>query len=159
MAIIHGTSGNDVLIGGLGNDYLEGGLGDDILTGGEGKDTFKLYYSGGGIDRITDFTVADDRIVVTTAPHSKDKPDESLLYAATNGGLIEGDAINSTQFTTAPLKFGSSSSKDVVPLNDGIFTYNPDDGALSFNTQQIAWLPPNLAWGDNPPLIPSTNSV
>src|SRR4028119_1636735 len=75
MTTINGSSGNDNLTGTEGNDYiygfegrdtLVGGFGDDILDGGAGSDTFVLYYSDGGIDTITNFSVSEDSISVTT---------------------------------------------------------------------------------------------
>ena len=60
---LDGTSGDDIIRGGLGNDTITGNGGNDIINGGEGLDT--LIYSGssddyqielspGGIARITD---------------------------------------------------------------------------------------------------------
>ncbi|WP_375501715.1 calcium-binding protein [uncultured Nostoc sp.] len=63
---IYGYAGNDTLKGGAGNDYLEGGSGNDNLTGGSGRDTFVFDCSGGGIDTITDFSVRDDILKITT---------------------------------------------------------------------------------------------
>ncbi|MCC5615375.1 hypothetical protein LC605_09865 [Nostoc sp. CHAB 5836] len=65
---IYGYEGNDTLTGGSGNDVLIGGLGDDILSGGPGRDVFVMYYSGGGIDRITDFSPKEDRVDMLSAP-------------------------------------------------------------------------------------------
>ncbi len=164
---IYGGPGNDTLIGGAGNDRLEGGLGDDILTGGLGRDTFVLYYSGGGIDTIKDFNVYEDRIVVTSAPIGS----QSIIqpFSTTNGELTEGAAIDSTefitskliangkltegvaidftQFTTSQLTMGAS---NLVPLQNGIFTYDTDTGALFYGTQQLAWLTPIP---ETPPIV------
>ncbi|EHK7540253.1 type I secretion C-terminal target domain-containing protein [Vibrio cholerae] len=62
--ILFGGTGNDILIGGLGNDILIGGLGNDILTGGSGEDLFKWVDGDldGSRDRITDFTIGQDKI-------------------------------------------------------------------------------------------------
>jgi Ca2+-binding RTX toxin-like protein len=46
MAVIQGTSGNDVLTGGTGDDRIIGSAGDDTLAGGGGNDT--IDYSGLG---------------------------------------------------------------------------------------------------------------
>ncbi len=91
-----GRAGNDILVGGPGKDYLEGGPGDDILTGGEGKDIFVLYYSGGGIDRIPDYTVGTDSIRLTSARNRPSidtltlgiaPPESYLSYNAATGAL------------------------------------------------------------------------
>ncbi len=55
---LRGGIGADVLNGGLGNDSLRGDAGADTLTGGAGADAF-VFLKGSGIDRVTDFTVAD----------------------------------------------------------------------------------------------------
>ncbi|MHA7773803.1 M10 family metallopeptidase C-terminal domain-containing protein [Roseibium sp. M-1] len=61
-----GEAGNDKLFGGRGNDLLDGGLGRDILTGGHGEDQFRFSTELGGnnIDRIKDFDVDDDLILL-----------------------------------------------------------------------------------------------
>ena len=55
--VLHGNSGNDRLDGGAGADSLFGETGNDILTGGADADVF-VFSKGGGVDRITDFSVA-----------------------------------------------------------------------------------------------------
>jgi Ca2+-binding RTX toxin-like protein len=149
---LRGDEGNDTLIGGAGTDYLVGGLGDDLLTGGEGRDTFVLYYSGGGIDRITDFSVKDkDILKIDRLPAS---PTEHLPSPLIGGGLIEGAAIDSTEFTTDSLTLGSSAISK--PLD--FLTYHADTGALFYLNQQLAWLPPNLDW-DKVPLVPVVSKI
>ncbi len=72
---ISGTIGSNTLIGSYGSDIITGLDGDDVLgghyaadtlTGGTGEDTFMFdqnaYY---GIDTITDFSGADDRIDIS----------------------------------------------------------------------------------------------
>ncbi|HGS4619433.1 TPA: type I secretion C-terminal target domain-containing protein, partial [Vibrio cholerae] len=61
---LYGEDGNDILFGGTGNDILIGGLGNDILTGGSGEDLFKWVDGDldGSRDRITDFTIGQDKI-------------------------------------------------------------------------------------------------
>ncbi len=60
---LSGRGGDDVLIGGLGNDYISGGEGVDRLYGGTGHDQF-VFNSGGGLDIVYDFNVAEDGIVL-----------------------------------------------------------------------------------------------
>jgi len=64
---IYGGSGNDRLIGGADDDWLAGSYDKDTLTGGKGDDAFYFMSSLTGssdADQITDFTVADDTIVL-----------------------------------------------------------------------------------------------
>lgn len=66
---LYGSTGDDTLLGGSGNDYLYGGSGRDVLTGGANRDSFVFDTSLGAsnIDRITDFSVADDTIRLDNA--------------------------------------------------------------------------------------------
>jgi serralysin len=62
--IVRGGQGNDVVVGGAGNDFLSGDLGNDTLTGGAGADIFHSF-TGAGVDRVLDFSVADgDRVML-----------------------------------------------------------------------------------------------
>ncbi|MGO4389216.1 family 16 glycosylhydrolase [Microvirga sp. 2YAF29] len=62
---LSGGGGNDRLDGRSGNDTLDGGAGNDTLTGGAGHDVFVFSTSrnaSNNVDRITDFSIADDTI-------------------------------------------------------------------------------------------------
>lgn len=59
---IRGNGGNDILYGDGGNDFLYGGAGADTLTGGAGGDRFMFESTAHGVDTITDFSLADDKI-------------------------------------------------------------------------------------------------
>ncbi|MCC5614211.1 hypothetical protein LC605_03795 [Nostoc sp. CHAB 5836] len=146
MAIIYGTSGNDyltgteeknriygylgddILIGGSGRDHLLGEDGNDILTGGTGRDTFVVNYSGGGIDTITDFSVNDDILEITTS------------------------SINAFYAVRLPISYLKefTDDNDILTGATGddfnFLTYQADTGALSFSGQQIAWLGAGLDW-------------
>jgi hypothetical protein len=71
--ILIGNAGNDTLIGGNGTDFLVGSAGDDLLSGGNGSDTLRgglgkdifVFAAGEGIDTITDFSLATDKIGLT----------------------------------------------------------------------------------------------
>ncbi len=68
---LYGGADNDTLDGGAGADKLKGDTGDDTLTGGAGADhfVFAAYASEGsgfsGHDTITDFNVAEDKLLIT----------------------------------------------------------------------------------------------
>ncbi|MCG6200678.1 Ig-like domain-containing protein, partial [Psychromonas antarctica] len=66
-----GGLGNDLLIGGDGQDTLIGGLGDDILTGGNDADTFVWQENVSGVDHITDFNVAEDKLDLSGILHDE----------------------------------------------------------------------------------------
>ncbi|HYD65465.1 carbohydrate-binding domain-containing protein, partial [Azospirillum sp.] len=50
--------------GGAGNDILVGGAGNDVITTGTGLDTVVIEKDT-GVDRVTDFAVAEDKIDLT----------------------------------------------------------------------------------------------
>jgi Ca2+-binding RTX toxin-like protein len=60
---LHGNAGNNTISGLDGEDMLGGGKGNDILMGGSGDDEF-AFFSGDRRDRITDFAMGEDRILV-----------------------------------------------------------------------------------------------
>jgi uncharacterized lipoprotein YbaY len=72
VEVVHGSSGDDLIVSGDGDDFLGGetgndtlasGGGTDVLTGGAGHDVF-LFNTGstGGIDIITDFNASEDQM-------------------------------------------------------------------------------------------------
>jgi Ca2+-binding RTX toxin-like protein len=67
--LLRGGSGNDHLKGNSGNDSITGGTGDDVLVGGRGADKFFFNPAreGEGHDRITDFLLGTDTIVLKVA--------------------------------------------------------------------------------------------
>ncbi|ENM5723661.1 VWA domain-containing protein, partial [Vibrio mimicus] len=84
---LRGGTGNDSLDGGVGNDILIGGLGNDILTGGEGEDLFKWVDRDldGSKDRITDFTIGEDKIDLSDLFSDESRTLDQLL----NSHVIE----------------------------------------------------------------------
>ena len=72
--LLMGDDGDDLLNSGNGNDRVNGGNGDDQiigfggkdnLTGGAGDDSFYREQKNTGVDKITDFDVDADKIVLT----------------------------------------------------------------------------------------------
>ncbi|MBD1835975.1 calcium-binding protein [Cyanobacteria bacterium FACHB-472] len=114
---LKGKAGNDTLIGNPGNDTLVGGGGSDILTGGIGADKFYFYGKSSAVDRITDFSVADDTIGIATRSGS--------MFA--NAGLTVGAAITADQF-----RIGASAGD----AGDR-FIYNSTTGGLFFDKDGI----------------------
>ncbi|AUS99580.1 hypothetical protein CLI64_03795 [Nostoc sp. CENA543] len=65
---LNGNNGNDIINGGKGNDLLIGGRGNDSLTGDAGRDSFQLSLPVvDDFDTITDFSIADDKILISKA--------------------------------------------------------------------------------------------
>ena len=53
---------NDIISGGVGDDTIIGGLGDDSLIGGLGNDTYVWLSGDKGVDEISGFDPAQDKI-------------------------------------------------------------------------------------------------
>jgi Ca2+-binding RTX toxin-like protein len=110
---LNGGAGNDTLNGGTGNDVFAGGTNNDILTGGIGSDRFTFNSRSEGIDRITDFSVIDDTIVVSAAGFG--------------GGLVAGAAIAANKFLLGTAATTSSQR----------FIYDKGNGSLFFDQDGI----------------------
>lgn len=77
---IDGGSGKDVINGGAGDDWLIGGSGNDKLTGGTGSDVFS-FKSGSGVDRITDFSVTEDKLAIKAGVNGIQTANDVLDHA------------------------------------------------------------------------------
>ena len=118
MAIINGTSGNDVLTGTTSADTLNGGTGNDTLTGGLGNDTFifnSALNSTSNRDTITDFSHSDDTIQLS----------KSVMSAlGTLGTLSANDFKLSTQTL-------DSSDRIIYNQTSGALFYDADGSGRS----------------------------
>ncbi|MGG5889120.1 calcium-binding protein [Falsiroseomonas sp. HC035] len=101
-----GGSGDDVLRGEVGHDLLAGGLGFDRLFGGTGADAFQFAAPGEGSDRIFDFDVAEDR----------------LLLSAGGFGLAAG--------ALASDRFEANASGQANTAGNGVLLYATTSGRL-----------------------------
>lgn len=123
--LLQGNAGANRLDGRAGDDVLSGGAGADSLTGGAGRDSFRFDTAPDGrtnIDRITDFSVVDDRLELENAIFTRLKTpgtlskaffaanatgtaldrDDYLLYNTKTGALLyDPDGTGSTR----PLEF------------------------------------------------------
>jgi Ca2+-binding RTX toxin-like protein len=88
--ILDGGFGADTLKGGAGNDVLIGSKGD-VLTGGIGKDFFQIMTKA-GIQKISDFTSADDTIRLENAAFTKFSTPGVLNAANFKVGIAAADA-------------------------------------------------------------------
>ena len=127
---LSGGGGRDSLVGLGGNDRLDGGTGSDNLRGGAGNDVFRFTAPLDGannVDRILDFSVADDTIHLDDAVFS---------------GLARG-----------PLPANAFRTGSAAADADDRIIYNPANGALLFDADgngggaavQFALLQPSLA--------------
>ena len=107
-----GAAGSDLLQGGHGNDLLDGGLAADTLIGGYGADSFRFSTALGvdNIDRINDFNVVNDRILL-----------DNLIFTNVggNGALALGAFYKSVA--------------GVAAASDDRIIYDTDSGALAYD--------------------------
>ena len=107
--VLSGAGGSDSLRGLGGDDRLNGGVGLDNLRGGAGEDEFVFDAAlvAGNVDRIIDFAVADDTILI----------DNAVFTGLNGGGLAAGTFHTGTAATDA----------------DHRIIYNSATGALFFD--------------------------
>ncbi|WP_305072137.1 M10 family metallopeptidase [Microvirga puerhi] len=111
--VLRGGSGNDRLYGLDNNDTLIGGDGNDTLTGGLGDDAFVFNTKPNGttnVDRITDFNVADDTIML----------DDAVFTALGNPGFLDP-----AEFWTGT-KAHDASDRVIYNASTGLISYDPD---------------------------------
>ena len=128
MNALSGGSGNDSLHGLGGTDTLYGGVGLDNLRGGAGEDgfVFDAALVAGNVDRIIDFSVADDTILLENAifmelsagalpagafhiGSAAADADDRIIYDSASGALYydaDGSDASSAQILFARLDSG-----------------------------------------------------
>ncbi|MDT3673906.1 S8 family serine peptidase [Microcystis wesenbergii] len=123
-----GVGGKDTINGGVGNDTLDGGLGVDTLTGGAGNDFFR-FDNVANRDRVTDFSVADDTIILA---NSLDSTLAGSINPGINGllfdsGNVDGSVLSAAGFFKGPGFTGGASgnlSGIYVNTSNGDIWYN-----------------------------------
>jgi Ca2+-binding RTX toxin-like protein len=128
---LNGAAGDDWLAGGAGSDSLHGQAGDDFLTGGSEADQF-LFSSGTpfntsqlGVDTITDFNPAEDRLSLARSTFSALAAGPSL--APTAFAVVSTDAAAATNAATI-----------VYNTSNGSLFYNPNGTTLGFAADSSA---------------------
>ncbi|MEH2465343.1 beta strand repeat-containing protein [Nostoc sp.] len=133
--LLEGSDGNDHLsaAGAVGNNSFNGGLGDDILTGGKGADTFvfESYYQG--LDRLENFSTANDRIQISSAGFG--------------GGLLTG-TLQTSQFTIGT-SATTSEERFIYNSATGKLFFDLDGSASGFTQVQFAQLSTGLSLTNN----------
>jgi hypothetical protein len=103
------------IIAGGGDDRLAGNGQNNTFTGGAGSDTF-IFNNLGGVDTITDFTVADDLIEFNSTVFGDLTASDNVLIAS--------------QFSTATTN----------PTGSTGIVYNSANGKLFYNDNEFAQL-------------------
>jgi serralysin len=133
--VILGMAGNDSLSGGNGNDRLVGGAGIDTLTGGAGTDyfVFNAGLSPSNVDRIADFSVVSDTIMVENAvmPGLGAVMTAAKFWKSTTGLAHDGDDRLIYETDTGRLTYDSNGSAaggaiHIATLNPGLALTHTD---------------------------------
>ena len=126
-----GEAGADRLFGGGGADLLDGGLAADTLTGGAGEDSFRFSTAlgEGNVDRIRDFDVGDDAILL----------DGFVFEEVGDEGVMDLGAFHKSAAGVAQ----DADDRIVYDLDDGTLTYDAD-GSGDAEAVQFARLAANL---------------
>lgn len=114
---IYGGAGRDTIAGGDGNDLLSGDRGNDLLVGGSGNDTFLFRLSQDGVDTITDFNPAQDKI--------------GLVTKGTALETVIGPTLDATEFTVTNV--GPDAVKFVAQGSQAKIIYDKASGLLYVN--------------------------
>jgi Ca2+-binding RTX toxin-like protein len=91
-----GDAGNDRLEASAGDDLLNGGSGNDTLTGNSGRDSFVFDSNTAfstadfGVDRITDFEIGKDTIVIDQTSFGVIALEQIAIVASDN--LVSGSS-------------------------------------------------------------------
>jgi len=126
---IYGNAGNNILSGMGGSDRLNGGLGADTLIGGSGSDQFVFdsRLGAGNIDRISDFAIGTDDILIDNAVFT---------------GLATG-ALTASAFHIGS-QAGDASDRIIYDNQTGALWFDAD-GSGGIAAVQFATLTPQLA--------------
>ncbi|MGC4026395.1 MAG: calcium-binding protein [Mesorhizobium sp.] len=132
--ILNGIAGNDTIRGDAGNDKIYGGLGNDILTGGAGNDSFVFntaLNTKTNVDRITDFNVVNDTLVLENAIFTK--------LGTTTGTL------SSAMFWKSTSGLAHDSSDRIIYETDTGKLFYDSNGNAAGGSVHFATLAPGLA--------------
>jgi Ca2+-binding RTX toxin-like protein len=113
--ILVGNGAANILSGGVGNDRLTGLAGNDVLGGGAGNDIFVFaapLNAATNVDRITDFSVADDTIHLENA----------YFTALTTTGVLAAGAFQSNSTGQA----SDASDRIIYETDTGNLFYDAD---------------------------------
>jgi serralysin len=118
---VYGGKGNDTVDGGAGNDFVTGDRGSDVLTGGAGNDTFYFASIGGdfGVDTVTDFTPAEDKIRLKSGG----------AFAGLGPTFEAAEFVVVSNFT--PGTPGATTNKLIYDPQSGILYFNPGTTAVA----------------------------
>ena len=153
--ILKGGLGDDTLDGGTGDDWLSGGEGDDTLTGGTGNDVFQFgvgswrdavnFSAQIGNDTITDFSVAEDRLDLSSL-FARVTDDSVKQFIANIENLVQQEqrtlkivkGVNPGTYTDKSVDVmygGVDDDGNPQAYNSGLYLVNKATGDLEYKIQ------------------------
>jgi Ca2+-binding RTX toxin-like protein len=121
---VNGGGGNDTVYGGGDSDTVNGEAGNDLLTGGPSSDKFffNTALATAGVDRITDFSISSDKIILAKSVFSALEPPAGIVLLASDFESINAPA-------TIEFLVAISNPKEIV--------YNRETGNLFYNPNGV----------------------
>ncbi len=132
--LIYGGAGNDIIFGGSGNDTIHGGIGNDVMWGGSGHDVFAWNGDLGGLDKIMDFDLAEDKLSFSDL-FGADQPSAGSIEHLLNSGQMSMHAIDSTHFSLIIDAASGTQTVDVTLSSGSQLNFNIDMD--SFNNSYV----------------------
>lgn len=138
---LFGEAGDDAIEGGSGSDTLTGGTGIDTLSGGTGTDRFNFYTTAGGIDRITDFNLTEDKVGLYVGNKNVEIENESSDFAVNvpntsfrAAGFTANVAIAASQFRVGTTAI-TSSDRIIYDSSTGALFFDADGTGATAQVQ------------------------
>jgi Ca2+-binding RTX toxin-like protein len=140
--ILDGTTGVDLIIGDSGNDIITGGLGDDILYGDDGDDIFRVHETSG----YDSYHGGDgtDLIVVDNVPNYVNYVDLQLNYMDSIEGIINNSNVDTFIVARGSQDFSNTALIDIAGIKgsdgeDYITAHTIYNSATSTTTGVHMW--------------------
>ncbi|MET0745688.1 MAG: M10 family metallopeptidase [Microvirga sp.] len=135
--LLKGMDGQDVLKGLAGDDTLVGGAGNDEMSGGSGRDAFVFdgkLEPATNLDRLLDFSVADDVVHLSRAAFSKAGPGGKLADSAFWSGPKAHDASDRIVYDPAAgtLQYDADGTGKAAPVAFALMSKNLKMTAADF---------------------------
>jgi Ca2+-binding RTX toxin-like protein len=134
---IGGGDGEDIITGGIGLDRIAGGLNADILTGGLNADIFGYTNEDqstlANLDRITDFLLVDDDVLLSGLTGGSFVSNQSIKYEITTGEA----ATLQNALDIAAVRNTVDGGVSVFEWNANTYLYREEAAGVTYNASDL----------------------